>query len=1333
MSNNNNHKKLNLVNNQLFSRLNIYQDHHDDGDNDADSHDHGQEQAQSKSVAQQVPRDQSPMAIGGALKNVIQKHDFTVFLSNPSGGNLEVTGSFATGNTSHVAAALTPTAAVVMDQKQQQQQFQQPAVLTKEKSRAILSAVLQTANRVTPVLSLKRSIDKNKPLVLNPTVSTIVVLQSFDTATPHSGRAKVTETIAVEIAPESGAITADLSIDDKASGSSDPYVCVHLAPHEDDCHKSKSSHQNRTSTKKAELNPVWDETFVIKSNKPEENTLILSVFDSDLVTKDDFMGTIHIPISDAAILPLNSITSEYFLQPKEKKPGFFSRLAHKDANRKEEFEAHLNSDQSLGSIKLSYYYVKRDLERNDSFDIVPEEIKKMIKINHDQHMTELIDYIVSIPSFKSNYIFPEELHSMLKDFEQRVGISSITRLTCIIDHTVQIFLISMQQLNLISSTLSLLQKDLIEDKSINLTNEINNKLTISIKALKQIFKNVISRYGLSFPVNMNERGEITGITEENGKLLTLSIKILNQIHSIRSFQKGEVDDSSKFKLKIDKYVMDYFKIFFGMVKENSEVSIEDSKDFQNIVGLLDVYDAIELQISNDIDIYSKYFGSELSKKSAVAYYNLLKEETIYILSKETGVCMESFTLLKKIQKLHTTTLKPYINGVFSPFVDMWVEEAKTQFNTWMTRSIHNEQWRSIDAKNKILHSNSVMDLFHMFEIGKNHLIGLNLNVDKQLMTFNQLVIQCYQDYLDSIMDVVLIELGDDDYFQRYQRDVSAVAKFLSIFKDIGGSNSPSRERSSSVTKNTSISLSICVKLNCIETSRQLLDDFIENLTSKFQSLQTPIEDAFAKSISNAKRQIEYLTDLVIGKIGSFVNMCIGDIISKSASSSSKTTSPRGGGGGGGGGGDANVCDEAMVSELLQPLFSYLTNELSLLSSNLYQPTFSRFIRGVWMCIWKECERILFPDCSLQKVGDDVIIKQIYMMLSLYNQLESFFYSDGDGMRLELLRSHASPLFRTLPIYFSPTPLLIELHRQLVSGSMSNSVSVTSATDLTVSFEKIPALPKQFGLPDFKNHDTKFILSEVHIMSPLASRQKESEASKYVKSNKQNYKNRYLIDKFELPNKSLNVVEKFKCRSSLGIPTILYLVDDHLCISTILSYSETNTAIKYQSLTKLIKQHIQDKETLTVLVSEKSYDLWGFNDSKKSKLYKTVIQLASKVNEALKIEEPHITLKSQDIEHEFFSNLFKLPKNEKIIANYSCMRKGLYGRITITNHYFCFQNHITSSTEKYEWTEVNDIKKINSLFTSGIQVTIRNEKMKFNGFENRDQYFSQIIETKTKSL
>ncbi|XP_038210993.1 E3 ubiquitin-protein ligase Nedd-4 isoform X2 [Zerene cesonia] len=77
-------------------------------------------------------------------------------------------------------------------------------------------------------------------------------------------------------------------------GASDPYVRVELQKADGDV----TLETFLTKTKKRTLNPVWNQEFVFRV-KPQEQKLLIQVFDENRLTRDDFLGMVEVPLANA--------------------------------------------------------------------------------------------------------------------------------------------------------------------------------------------------------------------------------------------------------------------------------------------------------------------------------------------------------------------------------------------------------------------------------------------------------------------------------------------------------------------------------------------------------------------------------------------------------------------------------------------------------------------------------------------------------------------------------------------------------------------------------------------------------------------------------------------------------------------------------------------------------------------------------------------------------------------------------------------------------------------------------------------------------------------------
>ena len=141
-------------------------------------------------------------------------------------------------------------------------------------------------------------------------------------------------------------------------GASDPYVKVSLFRGDRDTGIIDSA---STTVIKKSLNPLWNEEFIFRVNS-RDNRLLLELFDSNRMTRDDFLGLVEIPLSLTSVAqetPGIEITPKsYILRPRTTKSrvrgslwlyiGYLPQAEQENAGTEEETASGENQTESPG-------------------------------------------------------------------------------------------------------------------------------------------------------------------------------------------------------------------------------------------------------------------------------------------------------------------------------------------------------------------------------------------------------------------------------------------------------------------------------------------------------------------------------------------------------------------------------------------------------------------------------------------------------------------------------------------------------------------------------------------------------------------------------------------------------------------------------------------------------------------------------------------------------------------------------------------------------------------------------------------------------------------------
>ncbi|GBG85330.1 hypothetical protein CBR_g39897 [Chara braunii] len=126
--------------------------------------------------------------------------------------------------------------------------------------------------------------DMNKPTELEQMLGNVSPDEMADASTVSERRMFIRGVLMVKVIKAINLEAADI-----ATSTSDPYVQLWM--------KNKSESKQRTQVIYKELNPVWDEEFEFLVENPNDDMLMMEVYDHDMFGRRDFLGKLSLTLT----------------------------------------------------------------------------------------------------------------------------------------------------------------------------------------------------------------------------------------------------------------------------------------------------------------------------------------------------------------------------------------------------------------------------------------------------------------------------------------------------------------------------------------------------------------------------------------------------------------------------------------------------------------------------------------------------------------------------------------------------------------------------------------------------------------------------------------------------------------------------------------------------------------------------------------------------------------------------------------------------------------------------------------------------------------------------
>eukprot|EP00026_Physarum_polycephalum_P002969 Phypoly_transcript_02978.p1 GENE.Phypoly_transcript_02978~~Phypoly_transcript_02978.p1 ORF type:complete len:844 (+),score=144.74 Phypoly_transcript_02978:65-2533(+) len=752
-----------------------------------------------------------------------------------------------------------------------------------------------------------------------------------------------------------------------------------------------------------------------------------------------------------------------------------------------------------------------------------------------------------------------------------------------------------------------------------------------------------------------------------------------------------------------------------------------------------------LQVSNDVRVYSKEIPSvNLAQMSVSFYYNKLSNYVSDIfVAKSSPVSLSTFTIYGKLLEFHKH-FESYMNNikkldlqqVFRKYFDQWVSQAAHKLKNWAKSAISSETWEPIAREEGSLHTASVVDIFTSFSQSRQFLVLLGPELKNQYIPFVKVVGNVVEFYGTKLKELALQEIAVEMEDAKFEKDFA-----LFLQQNAKGVKGGLKDRKlnglSHHLRSVSLTASpkLCAVLNSLEVSRELLDDFSEEMEQISKEDGSNIAQALKPTFTTLKTICDQVDEVLLTKMNRnfqiilihlfsnisysrdhpLMNRCINIIMAQALANPL----------------NPNEVNDEEIENHLAFLFWYLDQELEILSSNLYEHVFLRILRQIYVTLLRDIEDIIFPEGSADSYKQEE--QAIFIEAVLKTHIHPFFFADGQGLTDAFLTKHSQQFLEALALFRAETSKLTALYSTLPKNSLI--------------YEKVSA------------HQ---------VLSVLASRTGDKKAQEFVEKKFIRSKSRTFKMKFNVKNE-IDTIASFSCLQQSPVFSFvqLFITNSLVCWSASLSnYRDV------VPLTKILNVKMEDDLALCFVCSDPPQAYYFRSFARKEKLeqaYNALVTQAKKVgntkcteeadasvlvrrmrarngtnassggkekdskfsrknsndklNELLLHNTHHPAVLRQQKEKKY-RLLFGLPEDEPITHSYMCsLRVASVGKMTIAQHYVCFRSKFPAFKVTIPIADIQVMeKKKTTMFHDAISIKTATKSYFFSSFQKRDEVF-----------